>query len=278
MTRAATATFSAISALFYSVSSRELYVDVAYRWRVKTFVFLLSLLALILLGFSWLPAVPGVRSAWEEFLANEGKAIIDQIPPITITNGRVSTDVDQPYFIRTPDTDEVLAIIDTTGTITSLDGTTAIILLTDWLFILKGDDETRIHDLSEVEEFYLDGPLVERWLHRIAAWRFVLPVLVIASFAYRFLQILFYSVFGMLIAGGMACGLSYGAVLRVTAVAIIPSVLVKTLLSTLGLSIPLSWLAFFLMTLGYLFFALSSIKSASFHDPDGTHRDSFADV
>ena len=258
--------FSVFTAPYYSFFSRKLYSDVGRRWGAKTFAYLLLLLAL-----SWIPFMLGVQSAWVLFLRDDAPALVQQIPPITIENGRVSVDTDQPHFMRTTGTDEVFAIIDTTGQITSLDDTSAKLLLTGSQFIAeKSETEIRVYDLSGVQQFYLDGPRVEKWLRLFGTWGVILlyPVVVTGSYLYRIAQALFYSMFGLMIAKAEQCRLGYGGILRITIVAITPALVVKTLLGMVSLSFPFSWLVFFLIAIGYLAFGLSSQRDEPTSGPD----------
>lgn len=247
--------FSVFTAPYYSFFSRALFVDVGRRWGAKTFGYLVLVLALM-----WIPFMLGVRSQWSDFLNDEVPALTQQIPPITIDNGLVIADVEQPHFIRIPE-NEVFAIIDTTGHFTSLEGTSAKLLLTDTRFFgKKSDTETRILDLSAVQNFYLDGPLVEKWMRLLGTWGVVLlyPVLVIGSFLFRIVQALFYSLFGLVIAKRLHCRLSYGSILRIAVVAITPAVVLKTLLEMAGLSSRFLWLIYFCIAIGYLAFGIAS--------------------
>jgi len=256
--------FSIFAAPFYSFFSRELFVDVGRRWGAKTFVYLLLVLAL-----SWIPMMISMRSAWTEFLSGDAPAVTEQIPPITIENGHVSADVEQPHFIRTSEPDEVFAIIDTTGEITSLDGTTARMLLTEsHLIARKNDNETRVYDLSAVQQFELDGPKVENWLRLFGTWGLILlyPLLVVGSYVYRIVQALFYSVFGLVFAKNMQSRLDYSGILRVTVVAVTPALVLKTLLGLGGASFPFSWVVYSLVAIGYVAFGVAANREELPHE------------
>ena len=250
--------FSLFSALYYSFFSRSLFADVGRSWGAKAFVYLLLLVAL-----SWIPFMFGVVRGWSAFLENEAPEIIEQIPPITIKNGQVTADVEQPHLVKTSEPDEVFAIIDTTGQIKSLEGTSALLLLTDsQLIARKNDAETRAYDLSAVQDFYMDGPEAEKWLRLFGTWGlvFLYPAAVLGSYVYRLVQALFYSLFGLMIARGLQCKLLYGNILKVMVVALTPAIVLKTLLGMLGVSFPFSWILYFLIAMSYLTFGLSATR------------------
>jgi hypothetical protein len=253
--------FSFWTAGYYSFFSRRFFADVTSRWGAETFVYLLFLLAVL-----WIPFMFTARSAWVTFLDEDAPSLVQQIPPITIDNGRVTADVEQPHFIRNSEDGEILAIVDTTGEFTSLEGTSARLLLTDsQLFVSKSNAETRLYDLSSVQDFYLDGPKVENWLRLLGTWGLVLlyPAAVLGSYVYRLLQALFYSIFGMMIAKALKRSLNYGSLLRVTVVAGIPAIILKTALQLLDVSFSFSWLFYFLISVGYLSFGISSTSPRS---------------
>lgn len=246
--------FSVLTAPFYAFFSRSLYADVAHRWRGATFAYLLLLLALC-----WLPFMVSFSFGLLRVVSDD--ALIEQIPPISIERGRVSADVEQPYRIRySRGSFEFYAIIDTTGEVTSLDDTSANILLTSFeLFVKRNETETRVYDLSGVRHFYVDGPTAERWLRRFATWGAVLiyPLFVGGSYVYRLLQALFYSLIGLLIAKVLERPLSYPAILRVTVMAITPAVLIKTIVQLTALSLPVAWLFYFTIAMVYLVLGIS---------------------
>ena len=248
--------FSVFVTPFYSFFSRALFRDVGTHWRGSAFAYLLFLLAVC-----WIPFSVGVYFQWSAFVVDEAPAITEQIPAITIENGRVFADVDQPYFIRTTEPDEVFAIIDTTGQIDSLDERSARFLLTaSEVMIKKNEAETRVYDLSSVQEFYMDGPKAQRWLGLAGRWALVLlyPAAVVGSYGYRLMQVLFYAVLGLLLAKLVGCRLNYAGIVRVALVAITPAIVLKTVLWIADISFPYAWLLYFAVAMGYLAFGLSS--------------------
>lgn len=256
--------FSVFMAPLYAFFSRALFRDVGSHWRRVSFVYLLLLLAVC-----WIPVVAGLHLKFSEFLDNTASHIIQQIPAITIKNGRVSTDVDQPYFIHMEQPEQVIAIIDTTGQITSLEGSSAVLLITESQVIeRKSDWETRVHNLHEVPQFYLDGPMVQRWLRLFGTWGIPLlyPVGLAGSYIARLVQVLFYSVIGMIIAKGVRCELDYGGILSVAMVAITPAIILKTVFWSTETQLPFAPLVYLAITIGYLAFGLASNRDNSTSD------------
>ncbi len=239
---------------FRSFYSPEFYREVGARWRGRAFV----QLGLVLAVCSAL-LVAKMFAGWSGFMRTEGRAILAQIPEITITQGKVSTNVPQPHYIRA--SDGIVAIIDTTGQITSLRDTEAPLLLTeDELIVRKNEHQTQTVDLSEIESLYLDQHVAADWARIIGNWAFVVmyPLCFIGSFAYRVVQVLFYSLFGLLLAKALHAPLRYAAILSLTAVAIIPAILLKTAFIHLGVAFPFSWLLLFAVAMAGLAAALKA--------------------
>ncbi len=243
-----------VHGLFRSFYSPEFYREVGAWWRGRSFV----QLGLVLAVCSAL-LVAKMFAGWSGFMRTEGQAVIAQIPEITIEQGKVSTNVPQPHFIRA--SDGIVAIIDTTGLITSLRDTEAPLLLTeDELIVRKNEHQTQTVDLSEIESFYLDQYLAADWAKIIGNWAFVVmyPFCFIGSVAYRVVQVLFYSLFGLLMVKSIRARLHYPAILSLTAVAIIPAIFLKTAFIQLGLTFPFSWLLLFAVAMAYLAAALKA--------------------
>ena len=102
--------YSMVQAPVLAFYSRGFYREVAGHWRGMSFAYLLLLLAVC-----WLPSGFQIQSGWTRFVDVQGSRFVDQVPPISITQGAVSVDAKQPYYITDVDSKKVLAIIDTTG-------------------------------------------------------------------------------------------------------------------------------------------------------------------
>src|SRR6266480_7276346 len=145
--------------------SKLFYRDVGQYWRGTGLAYLLIILALL-----WIPTMAKAQFGIARFVNSESKKFTEQIPAITISHGKVSTNVPTPYFIKDPDDGAPLAIIDTTGKYEDLDNTDAKILLTKSKIISKDNMRTQTYDLSSVQSFYLDRAKVENWLAIARRW------------------------------------------------------------------------------------------------------------
>lgn len=247
---------SLLRAPLASFYSRPFYREVAARWRGASFLYLLLVLALC-----WIPFLWGVYGNWARFAGTEAEPLLAQIPPVTISGGVVTADVPQPHSITDGGTGTVFAIIDTTGQVQSLDDVDAKMLLTrTQLIVRKGERETRIYDLSSIENFSLDRDRVRGWLNVSAAWGppFVYVLMILFSCVYRVLQALVFALIGLAFrpAPGLAPG--YPGVLSLALVAVTPAVIVKTVLDLVGATFPFRELVIALIAIAYLYLGVKA--------------------
>lgn len=246
--------FSIIHIPVLSFFSKELYRDVGLYWKGVNFSYLLLLLALC-----WIPTMIKMHIGFSDFVDNEAPKVVEQVPEITITDGQVSISEPQPYYIKDPENGDVLAIIDTTGTIKSLEDPNAICLLTKTNIMWRqGEFETRTIDLSEVKKFILDSERIMGWLHTARKFLVIAiyPFALLGSYLYRIVQALIYAAIGLLFALWCKVTLSYATLLRLAVVAVTPSVLVKTILGIAGVHLPYAGLIYLVAALAYLFFGV----------------------
>ena len=249
-----------------SFFSKKLYIDVGLNWKGVNFLYLLLLLAVC-----WIPTVINLHRGISDFVNNEAPAIVNQVPEITITDGQVSVKETQPYYIKDPDSNEPLAIIDTTGQIKSLEDTDAFCLLTgNKLITKKSEFENTTYDLSNVKAFAVDSERITGWLQigRKFLAVVIYPFALSGSYVYRIIQALIYAAIGLLFASFCKTTLSYAALIRLAVVAVTPCIIVSTILGLTGTSVP-PYL-YLVLALAYLFFAVKSISGIpEVHEDEG---------
>jgi len=248
--------FSAIHIPPLSFFSKELYSDVALNWRSVNFIYLLLLLAAC-----WILIMIKVNNSIARFVNNEAPRIVEQVPKITITNCEASIDGPQPYYIKNSDSNSVLAIIDTTGTIKSLDNTGAYCLLTKNAVIIRQSDvETRAYSLSQVKNFVLTSDRLMKWL-QIFKKVFIIvsyPLALLGSFIFRIIQALIYGAIGLLFASWCKIKLAYDALIRLSIIAVTPCIIISTVLLLANVSLPYDVLIYFLIAMVYLLFGVKA--------------------
>jgi hypothetical protein len=257
--------YSIFHPLVLSFFSKSLYRDVAKHWRGTGLLYLAIVLALV-----WIPTIIKGQLSVSAWVNGDSKEITKQIPAITISKGQVSTDVTTPYFIKDPKTGTDIAIIDTTGTYTSLENTDAKFLLTkSKLITVKSATETQTYDLASVQSFYVDRARVEGWLAAAKLWfvPVLYPLAVLFSFIFRAIQILIYAAIGLLFARILHANLTYKTLMRLSAIAITPVLVLNLLFEFVPLHIPRWSLLGIVIALVYLFFAVK-VNAAAEDVPD----------
>ncbi len=251
-----------------SFFSTALYRDVALNWKGICFVYLFLLLAAC-----WVARAFDMHHEIAQFIDDEAPVIVSQIPTITIQNGQASIDEPQPYAITDPETGQMIAVIDTTGTITTLEQAGAPILLTKTQALFqKSDIETRTFNLSEVGDYILDQETINYWAGLTKSYLapILYPFLLLAAFIYRIVFLLVYALIGMIFNAILNNNLTYPQLLRLSAVAITPSLIITTVLSLFDTPFP--GVVSFLLAMIYLFIGIKVSKTFD-EDNSGTEPD-----
>lgn len=249
--------YSPWRALYLAFYSRDLYRDVAGRWRGTAFAYLALLVVLW-----WIPGAVLLHQQTGEFMANEAPRIVEQWPTVTVTRGRARADVAMPFAIVEPVGGTRLVVIDTTGSVATLEAAQAPALLTATALILReGESGARSYPLADVEELVIDRALLQQWMDIVAAWMVPVASLFVVAFfyLYRLVQALICAALGLLLVRATHVNLDFAALLRLALVALTPAVLLDALLWFAGTGVagPVS----FAVTMGYLYFAIRANAS-----------------
>ena len=253
--------FSIIHIPPLSFFSKDLCRDIALNWRGVNFLYLLLLLAVC-----WIPLIIKLDKSFSQFIDEDIPPIVNQIPEIKITNGEVSIKEAQPYYIKGPKNDKALAIIDTTGTITSLDVSDAKCLVTKTAVTTRESPyQTRTFNLTNVKNFVLTRDDVTGWAKTCKKLFIpvVYPFALISSFIYRIIQVLLYAGIGILFATRRNIFLSYAAMLRLSVVAVTPCIIISTVLLSAQVSLQYDYLIYFLLAMAYLLFGIKAASAAA---------------
>lgn len=258
-----------------SWGSPTFYRDVARNWKGICGLYLLLLVVL-----TWIPLLVQFHSGLSEILASkELESFLQQVPEVTIKNGQVSTNVQEPHTIWITDDlgrRKPLAVIDTTGKITSLDQTEAVVLLTGTDFMTrKNPNQVEIHSLSQVDEFRVDRSRIESWVDWVDRWALWLAGGggIIGEYLLRLLQMVIYALIGLAFAAMLSVRLSYGALCRLSVVAVTPVLLVGAVFNILGVSGCWWTVGGIALALTFLFVGVRSCRDAPAYptgdDPSG---------
>jgi hypothetical protein len=229
--RALVRRYPILRAIPLSFFSRALYRDVGGEWRGIGLVYLLLVVA-----FGTVLALLPMQAGLSLWVRGEGRMLAERVPTVLIRHRVVEVDRPMPYLLRDPRTNAVIAIVDTTGQITSLDTLKASALLTaDRLTLRKSAAETRVFDLKAVDRFAISPAEARRWLSLFSTWAMPIlaPVVLGGLFVYRLVQVFAFALIGLLMAGAMKLPLDLAPLMRITAVAMTPALIAD---AALGLS------------------------------------------
>jgi hypothetical protein len=249
-----------LAPLFHS----GLYRDVARNWRgiAALYLFLLVIVTSALTAYK-------VHISVRDFARDEFPKTVEDVPPISIRDGVVSSPVEQPYEIVDEESRKTFAVIDTTGTITSLRDTAAFMLLTKNELHYRDNNQVKIQDLSQIKSFDLDREKLKRWMNGFASWAggIVFVLLLIFVFIYRLIQALIYAAIGLAFAAMFGARLTYQQLIRLSIIAVTPVILLDVALDLAGVDVPFFPLICFAVAMVYL--AMTVKANASDVSPPG---------
>ncbi len=251
-----TGIYSTIQALQLSFYSRELYQDIARNWKGLCLPYLFFVLMIF-----WIPEIMNMHRNISDFIADEGPKYVEQIPVITIAKGEVSIKEEMPYTIFDKKNKTPFAIIDTTGKTTSLDNSTAHVLVTKNMLIVRKDEkEVRSLPLTDIGDVIITKQLIYTWLeifnNLVIAVLF--PLMLLMSYGFHIIQVILLSFLGGNLAKSFNVNLDFRALMRLSAVAFTPPLLLEAVHAILDIAYPYSSLFSFLIAAGYLYYAIGS--------------------
>jgi hypothetical protein len=246
--------YNYLQALYLSFYSKSFYRDVARNWQGGTFLYLLMLLAIswaLIIGVSIQPTLNHeLKKGLERYAP--------QFPLIKIDKGIVSTPENKPYYIKDPDTQETIGVIDTSGSVSWSNSIHLFLLTKTQLYWSKNKDELRIHQIPKDLQVDIQPLAIKNQLETWGSWLWLLffPVFLIVSYVFRIIQTLLYAIVGKVLVSCIGIPLSYGKIVLLGLVSITPAIVICTILDCFAVSFPGEWLIYLSLGLGYLFFAI----------------------
>lgn len=254
------ARFGRLPAIWQSFYSRNLYCDVAFRWQGTGLLYLLLLLAV-----TWLPTPARWARGLSAFADRSAPHLAQELPAIAIENGVMRADPPGRHVVHDPDQPgKVMLIVDDTidEVPPGLDTQMMFLARREFGVIRPSRGERRVFRMSETASFSATPAGVTRFLRSLAFW--LPPVgyiaVVAGSLLMRLLQALLYAAIGQVFARKASVELDYQALMRISAVAMTPVIVARTLL-WFGPWDPvwyLRWPTAFAITLMYLRFGIQS--------------------
>jgi hypothetical protein len=249
-------TFTLFQTLYLSFFSRPLYQDIRRNRKGLCLPYLL-----VILMFYWVPEMMNMNTKISEFIADEAPQYVNQVPLITISRGKASIREPVPFHIYDKKNNTPFAIIDTSGQIRSLDNTPALVLLTGDTLIVRQDRETkkaRSLSLSDMGDITISPKLIYNWLEVFHNLFVVVlfPFVLLISFTYHVIQALLLAWLGNSFSKYFNIQLDFKTLFRLSVVAFTPAIMLETAHAVLDIYYPYSSFFSFLITSGYLFYAV----------------------
>jgi hypothetical protein len=249
-------TFTIFQTLYLSFYSRPLYQDVMRNRRGLCLPYLLVILACY-----WVPEAMNIHRHISEFIADEAPQYVDQVPAVVIAGGKASIREPVPFYIRDRKNNTPVAIIDTSGQITSLDKTPALVLLTQDRLIMRQDPhskDTRSIPLADIGDLTLTPRLIYKWLEAFNNFFIIVlfPFLLLISFVFHIVQAVFLVFFGNSFSKYFDIHADFKSLFRLSVVSFTPAIMLEAVHAILQIDYPYSSFFSFLITSGYLFYAV----------------------
>jgi hypothetical protein len=206
----------------------------------------------------------------ENDLSRNIKDIINQVPIITIKNGIISINEQQPYYIYYPTTKRIFAIIDTTNGKETSNKESFIILTKDSLKLELNKHqkvEYKLINLNETnKDLIIDQQLLKEWVQKTKEklkWfiPFVMfPSLVIFMFSTNVFRAVLFALVGSVGIKLLKFNITYQALFRLAIVASSPAIMAETMFTILPgiISVATQQFIIFILKIFYFGFAISS--------------------
>lgn len=247
--------YSIIDIPLLSFFSKALYRDVCFNWKGAGIGYLFLLVTLC-----WIPQLFFWQTQINNFVHASAPNAIAQLPEIIFKSGTASTKEQKPFVLTATNSNEPLIVIDTTGATTDIDQTHgALMLITPHALIIKDDNnKTNTFTFKDFKDFTINQTKLTQWVDWLAGYAlYVLtPFIIIGSFVRHLLYVLLYGLLGMIFASMFQLKLSYESLLRLSVVALTPSMIVSALMQASQTASGLNTLEAFALTALYLFIGI----------------------
>lgn len=250
-----------LESLFLSFYSKSLYQDVAKEWKGLALGYLLLVMAIC-----WLPFSYDFHQFLNQYSSQILPDVVKQIPIITIAKGKLSIDKPEPYIVKQPGDGVTLIVFDTSGRYTSLDQVNTLVLATQDKVMVRDNigstSKVTIYSLAKFKDTVISKADIAYVADRIVFWSSVLmyPISVIVAFVYRLLEALILGGAGVLFAHLIHVKLTYQTTARLAVVALTPILILSTLIEYFSLPVPQLTLIGSLLAIGYLGYAIQAQK------------------
>ena len=193
---------------------------------------------------------------------------LDEIPTIRIRDGVASADVEQPWVKRLgkdDDGSEVVAIIDTTGTLKDFEPNQIGVFLKKREIVVKNQQQTRVVPLSKFPDTTIGPEIVRGWVKQ-AMRRAPFYIAALLGVWYLFAKTM-QALLLVLAALIGARSMRFGQLFTVAVYAMTPAVILDSALPFVKLHVPMFWVVYWGLGITY---AILGARRASAPPPDTT--------
>ncbi|MEZ4333110.1 MAG: hypothetical protein R3F35_15225 [Myxococcota bacterium] len=252
---------SLLHALVAAFFSGALYRDVAHRWRPGRGVALLALA----LAVGWAVQVTSIGRSLGAWAHGDAAAFIAALPPLVLRDGQLEASPPGPHALTLGSGDQAdRVVIDTSQDPVAMTPETRIRVTRTELAVRRNALETRTFamgsavEMAGLEDGPVDPDVLQGVVDGFARWAPVVlyPVAVVVELLYRIAAAALLALVALPLGRLLGTRLDYGRHFVVSLVALVPLVLVASLLSAYGAPLP-AW-AGVVLAVGYLAFALRS--------------------
>lgn len=252
--------YSIFHPLWMCFYSKELYRDVISNWKGLGAGYIFMIAILVTVPLTW-----HLQKLYTYFVENEAPPILEQVHPVSIKDGVLTTANNKPYTIQDSSSGKVIAIVD--PRIDSPQGyktSEAEVLVTrKQLLIKKNAYETRVYTFEKSGDLHLDGQKILSWLKTVQKWLSlaIFPVLLVFFYLLFLVVTLLFSIIALFFSKLLSVFLSFQECYRLSAIALTPYIVLKGVDTYIFNFIPDS--ARYLMiilTLIYIYFGIKAYK------------------
>lgn len=255
-----------LTTFYRSIFSPPLYADVIHRWKGTGVLYLLFLSFLIGL-------ILCLRLSVTMFTVPQSEVdyVVNQIPEISINQGKVTTDIERPYDITLRTGQTVIRLVrDVDLDTVRSDNQNIPIIVTETDLIVVRDqtanrsDQLRVHSLENIETMEINRSIIQDlWVK--AKWFIpvvVLPFVAIGLWIGYFIQMLVIALISYIVTAFMKEEFVFTTRMRMAAVAFTPVLLVNQL-SELILHHKMNFMMMAAMATLYLFVMVKTSRQVA---------------
>ncbi len=242
-----------------------------YKYAAENFVFKSYLFLLIFVCLYTVPRLYEFKQHINKFMEQSLPLYAQQVPPMTIKDGKVSVDsLEKEVFIRDIDDSSVTyVIINTTATRLDVDRyfseneTLGAVLTEDAFYVAtQQGGEPEKHPLTDIEDFSIDENYILDNAKSISGWfsTFGMMIFVAIVYCYRlFLALLLAIIASSIKPVSLGDSFLFSRVYAISIFAMTPAAIIGLIHDGLGLHIPYFWSLCVIISILFVRFALQGV-------------------